>query len=137
MFTILRVHMQLLIPISHMRKLMITNVVLISTLTCAIAQDIGTAFSILIPGKFQDEDLDKFTFPAYGWLALVAEVQSRPQRLERHAKARERLLAVTAADLTAVARRYLTPERLLEVQVLPQAARPAPPEPAKPAPTGG
>ncbi|MBR7800794.1 hypothetical protein [Undibacterium fentianense] len=65
--------MKLRQSLSHMRKLMITSLILSSTLTCAIAQDIGIAFSILIPGNFQDEDLDKFNFPAYGWLALVVK----------------------------------------------------------------
>ena len=66
-----------------------------------------------------------------GWIGLVASAQSRPDQIERHAHARERLLAVRAADIAAAARAYLVPERLLEVQVLP--ASPPPTHPAAPA----
>jgi len=41
--------------------------------SAAIAHDIENQFSILIPGNFQDVDLDDFDFPPKGWLALIAK----------------------------------------------------------------
>lgn len=54
-----------------------------------------------------------------GWMALTERAQSRPERIERFAKARERLSAITAADLQATARKWLggTPVTVL---VLPE-----------------
>ncbi|MEW9856207.1 M16 family metallopeptidase [Novosphingobium sp. M1R2S20] len=59
-----------------------------------------------------------------GWLSLVDRAQSEAERLERHAKAKERLLAITPEDLQAVARRYLDPEAALEILVLPEGVPP-------------
>jgi zinc protease len=53
-----------------------------------------------------------------GWLSLVARAQGEPDRIERYLKARERLMALTAGDVQALARRYLTPDPV-EVLVLP------------------
>jgi zinc protease len=61
-----------------------------------------------------------------GWLALVDRAQTEPDRIERQVNVRERLLAVTAADLQAAARKYLTPDRAVEVIVLPELEAPAP-----------
>ena len=76
-----------------------------------------------------------------GWLPLVTAAQSRPDRLERETHARARLLAVTASDLQAAVRRYLVPERLLDVEVQPAPTKPAaqPAAPSSPAatPAGG
>jgi zinc protease len=66
-----------------------------------------------------------------GWLALVGRAQTEPDRIERQIKAEERLRAVTAADIQALARQYLTANGAVPVTVLPEAqAAPAP----KPAP---
>ncbi|MBU6267918.1 MAG: insulinase family protein [Sphingomonadales bacterium] len=55
-----------------------------------------------------------------GWLAIVARAQTQPDRVERQVHARQRLLALTPADVQAVARRYLVPEREVDVVVLPR-----------------
>ena len=58
-----------------------------------------------------------------GWLSLVERAQSEPERIDRYEKARERLLALTPADVEAAARQYLDPEAELEVLVLPEQER--------------
>ncbi|MFM2301440.1 MAG: hypothetical protein RLZZ84_1176 [Pseudomonadota bacterium] len=55
-----------------------------------------------------------------GWLSLVDRAQTEPDRIERYRKARDRLQAITAADLTALARRYLTDKGAVEITVLPE-----------------
>ncbi|MFD2136025.1 M16 family metallopeptidase [Novosphingobium resinovorum] len=55
-----------------------------------------------------------------GWMALVDHAQSQPDRIERFQNAREQLLALTPADVQAMAQRYLTPEAGLEVLALPK-----------------
>lgn len=57
-----------------------------------------------------------------GWLAYVDRAQSEADRIERYAKARERLAKITAAELQELARRYLTAEGGVEIAVLPEAA---------------
>lgn len=59
-----------------------------------------------------------------GWLALVDRAQTEPDRLERHTRARERLSAITAADLQAVVKRYLGEKDGLEIVVLPEGVAP-------------
>jgi hypothetical protein len=54
-----------------MRQFFFITLLAIATATCALAHDIGYPFSILMPGNFQDADLDEFNFPERGWLALV------------------------------------------------------------------
>lgn len=54
-----------------------------------------------------------------GWMALAERAQSQPDRLERFAKARERLSAITAAELQATARKWLA-ARPVTVLVLPE-----------------
>ncbi|WP_298284659.1 pitrilysin family protein [Novosphingobium sp.] len=60
-----------------------------------------------------------------GWMALAERAQTQPDRLQRAKAARARLENVTAANLQALARRYLTPEQAVELLVLPEEA-PAP-----------
>jgi zinc protease len=55
-----------------------------------------------------------------GWMALVDHAQTEPDRIARFEQARTRVLALTAADVQAMARRYLAPEAGLEVLVLPE-----------------
>jgi len=56
-----------------------------------------------------------------GWMNLVDRAQSEPERIERFTQAKTRLEALTAADLQAMAARYLRPEERLEIVVLPRA----------------
>ncbi|MBA4086303.1 MAG: peptidase M16 [Novosphingobium sp.] len=57
-----------------------------------------------------------------GWSALAERAQTQPDRLTRAKSARARLEKLTAADLQAVARRYLSPEKAVQVLVLPEGA---------------
>ncbi|MFC3173399.1 M16 family metallopeptidase [Novosphingobium bradum] len=59
------------------------------------------------------------------WLALVGRAQTRPDRIERQLQSRARLAALTAADVQALARQYLAPDRAVEIDVVPEGA-PAP-----------
>jgi zinc protease len=54
-----------------------------------------------------------------GWSSLVARAQSEADRIGRYVKAKDRLQAISAADLQATALRYLDPGTGLEVLVLP------------------
>jgi zinc protease len=72
------------------------------------------------------ERLDNLLKTNSGWLALTERAQSQPDRIERYQKARERLDALTGADLQALAKRYLAPDQAVVALVLPQrAATPA------------
>jgi zinc protease len=55
-----------------------------------------------------------------GWLGLVARAQSQPDRIERQVLAEARLAAITPAQVQAAAQQYLTPERLVEIDVVPR-----------------
>lgn len=57
-----------------------------------------------------------------GWLSLVERAQSKPGRIDRYLRARERLSALTAGDLMSAARRYLRGEEALTVVALPEGA---------------
>jgi zinc protease len=57
-----------------------------------------------------------------GWMNLVERAQTEPERIERFSQAKERLSALTAADVQAMAARYLRPEERLEIVVLPRTA---------------
>ncbi|MCX7285787.1 MAG: insulinase family protein [Novosphingobium sp.] len=57
-----------------------------------------------------------------GWMALAERAQTQPDRLQRARSARARLEKLTAADLQALARRYLAPEQAVELLVLPEGA---------------
>ncbi len=54
------------------------------------------------------------------WLALVDRAQTEPDRIDRFTKARDRLAAITPAQLTELARRYLGDDAAVEVTVLPE-----------------
>ena len=62
-----------------------------------------------------------------GWLSLVDRAQTEADRIDRFNRARDRLTALTAADVQAEARRYLDPAQGLEVLALPEGVA----EPAK------
>ncbi len=55
-----------------------------------------------------------------GWMAVTNRAQTETEQIERYLKARERLLALTAADVQAMARRYLAAGAAVEVLVLPE-----------------
>jgi zinc protease len=55
-----------------------------------------------------------------GWMNLADRAQTEPERIERFARAKERLSALTAADVQAMAARYLKPDERLEIVVLPR-----------------
>jgi zinc protease len=58
------------------------------------------------------------------WLTLVDRAQGEPDQIDRYLEAEKRLLALTADDLLAVARRYLAPDQSLEIVVLPEGVEP-------------
>jgi len=57
-----------------------------------------------------------------GWMNLVERAQRKPERIGRFMSGRERLAALTAEDIRAVAAQYLAPEQGLEIDVLPRPA---------------
>ena len=61
-----------------------------------------------------------------GWLTLVDRAQTEPDRIDRFVHGKERLQAITAKDLQALARQYLTPNGAVDVTVLPEEAGPLP-----------
>lgn len=58
-----------------------------------------------------------------GWLALVDRAQTEPDRIDRQLKAKQRIMAITPAQLQLLAQRYLAPELVLPIVVLPQEAK--------------
>lgn len=59
-----------------------------------------------------------------GWISLVDRAQTERDRIDRFAQARQRLQALTAADIEAAAMRYLDPDAGLEILVLPEGVEP-------------
>lgn len=59
-----------------------------------------------------------------GWLSLVDRAQSEAERIDRYLEAEKRLLAITASDVEAAARRWLDMDQALEIMVLPEGAEP-------------
>jgi zinc protease len=55
-----------------------------------------------------------------GWMGLVDRAQSEAFRIDRYLTARDKLAAITASDLQALVRRYLTPAGAVEALVLPE-----------------
>ncbi|MEY4720728.1 MAG: hypothetical protein RIQ46_453 [Pseudomonadota bacterium] len=55
-----------------------------------------------------------------GWLSLATRAQSLPDLIERHARRRADLEAVTPAALQALARQFLNPGQGVEILVLPE-----------------
>jgi zinc protease len=54
------------------------------------------------------------------WVGLVAEAQSRPELLDRRRTRAAVLEAITPADITVAADRYLDPAKAVEVRVVPR-----------------
>ncbi len=61
-----------------------------------------------------------------GWLAIVDRAQTEADRIDRILNARNRLSSLTAADVLEIARRYLAPDRAIEIDVLPEGVDPQP-----------
>ncbi len=59
------------------------------------------------------------------WLAIVDQAQSAPRYLDRFRTNRAIYQAITAADLQAMARRYLEPDAMLRIRVMPADTSPA------------
>lgn len=55
-----------------------------------------------------------------GWLSLVDRAQTQKERIDRYLEAADRLKSMTAADVQAMAQRYLNPAAGIEVLVLPE-----------------
>jgi zinc protease len=53
---------------------------------------------------------------------LVERAQRKPERVGRFVEGKQRLAALTAADVQQMAARYLQPEQRLELLVLPREA---------------
>jgi len=79
------------------------------------------------------ETLDNALKSNAGWLGLVGRAQTQPEMIERHIHARDRLLAVTPAQVQDAARRYLTQGGAVPIVVLPDGSAPAAPSDGAPA----
>ena len=66
------------------------------------------------------EGLDNALKTNTGWMALVDHAQSEAERIERYLKARDRLAALTGADVQEMAQRYLAPADAVDITVLPK-----------------
>jgi len=66
------------------------------------------------------EGLDNALKSNSGWMALADRAQTEPDRIERYVRAKERLEAITAGQLQALAQRYLTANGAVEIAVLPE-----------------
>ena len=59
-----------------------------------------------------------------GWLSLVDRAQTEPEQIDRYLQSRDRLMALTAQDVQAMALRYLDPADAIEVLVLAEGVTP-------------
>lgn len=66
------------------------------------------------------EALDNLLKSNAGWLTFVDRAQTEPDRIDRHARSKELLKAITPADIQAMARQYLAPAQAVEIDVLPE-----------------
>lgn len=55
------------------------------------------------------------------WLGVAADAQTQPERLERARQAEAILEGLTGADIMALAKKYIVPERRADIRVLPAA----------------
>jgi zinc protease len=68
------------------------------------------------------EGLDNLLKSNAGWLSFVDRAQTEPDQIERYAKSKDVLKTISAADIQALARKYLTADGAIEVDVLPDGA---------------
>jgi zinc protease len=88
--------------------------------TIAALRDAPVGEDLLLRARAPAVDaLDNALKANRGWLALVDRAQTEPDRIERHLKAKERLLAITPAQLQALARTYLQDGSFVPIVVLP------------------
>lgn len=66
------------------------------------------------------ERLDNLLKTNGGWLALIERAQSQPDRVDRYLKAKERLNAITGADVQAMAKRFLALYKAVIALALPE-----------------
>tara|TARA_A100001391_G_scaffold7621_6_gene4925 strand:+ start:7068 stop:9959 length:2892 start_codon:yes stop_codon:yes gene_type:complete len=66
------------------------------------------------------ESYDNLLDTNRGWLQIADEVQSQPWRIERFLTGRDKIAALTPADLTETAQRFLVPDERLEIAVMPR-----------------
>ncbi len=66
------------------------------------------------------ESLDNLLKSNAGWLSFVDRAQTEPDAIERYAKSKQLLQAITPAELQALACKYLTKDGAVEVDVLPE-----------------
>lgn len=66
------------------------------------------------------ESLDNALKTNRSWLTLVDRAQTEADRIDRQLKAGERLKSLTAQDVLEIARKYLTSDGAVEIEVLPQ-----------------
>ncbi|HEU4650923.1 MAG TPA: insulinase family protein [Croceibacterium sp.] len=59
-----------------------------------------------------------------GWMNLVERAQRKPERIARFMSGKDKLAALTAEDIRAVAAQYLAPDRGLEIDALPRPKAP-------------
>jgi zinc protease len=53
-------------------------------------------------------------------MSLADRAQTEPERIARFASAKDKLAALTAEDVRAIAARYLDPAKAVEIEVLPR-----------------
>ena len=59
-----------------------------------------------------------------GWLSLVDRAQDEADRIDRYLASEQRLMALTPQDILAAAKKWLDPDKALEIMVLPEGAEP-------------
>ncbi len=68
------------------------------------------------------EGLDNRLKSNGGWMGLVDRAQSEPENIRRFLEAKDRQLAITPAELQALAARYLDPAQAVRIRVVPEAS---------------
>ena len=102
----------------------------------ATREAIESTLRALIDEGVNDDLLDRARTPSIenlenrlktnaSWMSYVARSQSKPERLQRYDEAIARQLAITPAELQALAARYLDPAQAVVFVATPSAATPA------------
>src|SRR5690606_6033915 len=92
---------------------------MLDTVRAAIAQPVD-ADILLRARRPMLEAYDNALKSNAGWMALVDRAQSEPEDIARFLEGKAALEKLTGEDVRAVAARYLTPEKRLEIDVLPR-----------------
>jgi zinc protease len=96
-----------------------TREAMLATVRAAIARPVD-ADVLLRARRPMLEAYDNALKTNAGWMTLVDRAQSDPDDIARFTEGKAALEALTAADVQAVAARYLKPEERLEIDVLPR-----------------